>query len=54
MRSEIDVIGMYSHSGFALWGHLWLVVNTALQNGSTEIVFFTDPDLMEWSLRDLL
>jgi hypothetical protein len=23
----------------------------ALQNGSTEIVFFTDPDFMEWSLR---
>jgi hypothetical protein len=51
MRNDIDVIGIYSHSGFALWmGHLWLVVNT-LQNGSTEIFFFTDPDLMEWLLR---
>jgi hypothetical protein len=41
MRNDIDVIGMYSHSGFALWmGHLWLVVNTALQNRSTEIIFF--------------
>jgi hypothetical protein len=51
MRNDIDVIGMYSHSGFALRGTYGLVVNTALQNGSTEIVFLTDPDLVEWSLR---
>jgi len=32
-------------------GTYGLVVNTALQNGSTEIVFLTDPDLVERSLR---